>query len=959
MRACDASRNAGTSAPCAAFVVAAAVLAAAALCHGASTTLHPRHHSRHSSAACPTECRCFREHHSSQLHFHVECTDCLPHVQVPAGAVRVSFTDVQPECLSNYTFYDSPSLDYLSWQFSRLKSANETLFHKLTLLENVDLSHNELESLSSHTFHSLLSLRVLNLSYNQLHDLPENVFDGLDKLELLSLSYNEFHVIPFQIFAPLKQLSFLDLSFNMLTTIHDDFFLPNSKLRTVNLQCNAISRIAINAFNGLHELKLLSLFNNSLAEIPSRLFRELSTLQTLNLAHNYIKNLTSNSFFGLHQLKLLNLSSNPIQRIPTDLFLPCGQLNTLILEDTKIHEVKGSDLRGLSNLNSLVLKRNSYLEHIDNFVLNHTPRIQHVDLSSNNLTHLPISLRSLSDVREIRLANNPWACDCQMLWFLEWSQNVAIPKTELHCANNPHNVKQNNMILILRSLNCRPTTFVSATPQKMYPLRSHAMLHCSFSGSPAPSITWMTPTAEVFHWNPDPGIRGVFDHHPPAHFTNMQPIDHSKSRIKVLENGTLYIKYIKRSDCGEYICFASNPISNATARVILNIDPITIQQIKVISLLVGIASAAAFLLLTLVIKLFIYLIHKTGWHQYCCCCRRDRISPRAKQIYQMLDNIEQYKTQQLEKLRENYTLQVHRIRDNCAQQVEWIQTSYQGQVKHLKDFRDYGTNHLTSIRDQYYDQIRRVRDYSTGQLNWVRENYVFQRNRIRKFSAHQILRFRESYKFQQQTLAKLLENLPGFYFENCRSGSCGRTDSAVFEPEEENVEVYLKTKAHASTSINDSNNSDDTQSHISLYYTPSELSESPNFSPVSTVSQLESKFNISMERELPEEETVEPQTSPYFSPVLCQSKGKRTRSVAATKLSTEDCAVFQCAKVNRSGNSSDVKVQEAGTPEEVAVLLPQLHLSAHGSSEVFISKCDDNAASDQGKQPTPSHETAL
>lgn len=65
-------------------------------------------------------------------------------------------------------------------------------------------------------------------------------------------------------------------------------------------------------------------------------------------------------------------------------------------------------------------------------------------------------------------------------------------------------------------------------------------------------------------------------------------------------------------------------------------------------------------------------------------------------------------------------------------------------------------------------QVRRVRDYSTGQLNWVRENYVFQRNKIRKFSAHQALRLREGYKYQQQTLNKVLENLPSFYFENCR-----------------------------------------------------------------------------------------------------------------------------------------------------------------------------------------------
>lgn len=73
----------------------------------------------------------------------------------------------------------------------------------------------------------------------------------------------------------------------------------------------------------------------------------------------------------------------------------------------------------------------------------------------------------------------------------------------------------------------------------------------------------------------------------------------------------------------------------------------------------------------------------------------------------MLDNIEQYKSQQLERLRENYTQQVHRIKDNCVQQVEWIRESYEGQMRHIRDIRDYGTTHLTALRDQYYDQVIR------------------------------------------------------------------------------------------------------------------------------------------------------------------------------------------------------------------------------------------------------------
>lgn len=45
-------------------------------------------------------------------------------------------------------------------------------------------------------------------------------------------------------------------------------------------------------------------------------------------------------------------------------------------------------------------------------------------------------------------------------------------------------------------------------------------------------------------------------------------------------------------------------------------------------------------------------------NQCCSFCKKDRISPRARQIHVMLDNIEQYKSQQLEKLRDNYTQQV-------------------------------------------------------------------------------------------------------------------------------------------------------------------------------------------------------------------------------------------------------------------------------------------------------------
>lgn len=51
-------------------------------------------------------------------------------------------------------------------------------------------------------------------------------------------------------------------------------------------------------------------------------------------------------------------------------------------------------------------------------------------------------------------------------------------------------------------------------------------------------------------------------------------------------------------------------------------------------------------------------------------------------------------------------VQVQRIRENCVQQMERIQQGYSGQVKYLRGVRVYGTQQLSTIREQYNDQVR-------------------------------------------------------------------------------------------------------------------------------------------------------------------------------------------------------------------------------------------------------------
>ncbi|XP_063228260.1 immunoglobulin domain and leucine-rich repeat-containing protein 2-like [Bacillus rossius redtenbacheri] len=861
------------------------------------TTFPSFHHVRHSTSL-PCE-------HTSPLGVTCHNAD-LASIDFPDHLTDVSLVNVPATSLNASIFANAGNLKNLSWQDSRIKKIAPSTFLNLKQLERLDLSHNHLESLCDTSLSSLKQLKALNLSNNRLADLPSDVFLNQESLVTLDLSHNELQVIPFNIFYSMHYLVTLDLSFNMLTSIEVEFFKPNTNLQYLHLQSNRLLKLH-GAFFSLESLKMLDLSNNSLGELPRNLLRDLGNLQYLSLGSNHIDNIPSELFHSQKKLLQLNLSDTPIQNLPNNVFLQCSKLETLILDNTKLQTLPNAIFKGLQYLRFLSARENIYLNKMEDFIFSDTKNLEHIDVSSSNMSVLPASLSKLTKVNELHIQNNPWACDCRMIWLLKWSKIMNLTISDVDC--DPKRVltqRPSNIIQMLRSLNCKPTELVSTSPTNRYALYSDALLECNFYGSPMPTVTWITPTGRMFRWDPNAEIS-----------TGSHVNTNLTDRIQLLHNGTLFVHGILRPDSGYYSCIASNPLGNVTTHVSLQIDPITIYRIKINSILIGAAAATVFLLITLIVQLLRSIFRRVIWCRACCCCRRDRVSPRARQIYQMLENIEQYKTQQLEKLRENYTLQVRRIKDNCAQQVDWIQGSYQGQVKHIKDIRDIGTNHLTGLRDQYYDQVRRVRDYSTGQLNWVKENYVFQRNRIRKFSAHQVLRLRESYKYQQQTLNKLMENLPSLYLENCRSGSCGRADSVVMDSEASEIEVYLKAKMEfLSKEGVGLGVSDDTRSHCSFYYTPSEQSESPNLSPgVLIVNDfLNNSISVNID-DCPH--LSEPLTSPYFIPSFHRSKSTREKQV-------QD----QCAVVNI--HSSAASPDSEGVPQcglRDATMLPSATLS--------------------------------
>jgi hypothetical protein len=203
------------------------------------------------------------------------------------------------------------------------------------------------------------------------------------------------------------------------------------------------------------------------------------------------------------------------------------------------------------------------------------------------------------------------------------------------------------------------------------------------------------------------------------------------------------------------------------------------------------------------------------------------------------------------------------------------------------------------------------------------------------------------------------------------------------------MDIYIKTKInHIVNNLDETNTSEDTQSHLSLYYTPSELSESPHLSPGTFINEMatrmDSSFDERKEFELEndcdeeemEERLAEPQTSPYFLTHIYRQRPSSSNLCRFIKYGYSvppceaPCAVFKSA--TRANGIRETKAKETGSAEEVSILLPVNELgdcnfsaslpdlsSAQKENHIAITTEDGDGRSGDSVAKKHAHETAL
>ena len=141
------------------------------------------------------------------------------------------------------------------------------------------------------------------------------------------------------------------------------------------------------------------LSGNTFPALEPKQFEKLTRLTELQLQSCDITVIHEGAFDGLVNLTILDLGHNLLTSLNPLMFRRVTKLKTLILQYNKISFISEKTFEHLSALNYL-------------------------DLSDNNLTLISkYEFKTLSYIAQLKLARNPWSCDCK---YLERMKNFTI-----------------------------------------------------------------------------------------------------------------------------------------------------------------------------------------------------------------------------------------------------------------------------------------------------------------------------------------------------------------------------------------------------------------------------------------------------------------------------------------------------------------------------------------------------
>ncbi|CAI6348412.1 unnamed protein product [Macrosiphum euphorbiae] len=271
--------------------------------------------------------------------------------------------------------------------------------------------------------------------------------------------------------------------------------------------------------------RVLILSHNQIRDIEPKSLTHLTELTVLDLSYNKISDVKIGAFANLSNLRKLYLDLNKIENIETGVFNNLTLLEDLYLAHNRIHKLDSEMFKGLTKLNRLFLYKNM-IRKIPPGIFD----------SSTSLTTLALD-------------ENPFTCDCDILWFVNLFKksysNHNVFGYEVPTCHFPVEMSGKLLIEITENdVHCASPDVIEVPENKTVSVGEQLQLSCKAVGDPEPSITWAKDDIDL-----EPG-----------------------QRVQVFQNNTLIISKVERTDGGQYKCVASNSLGRKSFEAMVNVN---------------------------------------------------------------------------------------------------------------------------------------------------------------------------------------------------------------------------------------------------------------------------------------------------------------------------------------------------------------------------------------------------
>ncbi|GFG36680.1 hypothetical protein Cfor_11016 [Coptotermes formosanus] len=359
-------------------------------------------------------------------------------------------TEIPPDLVSLRVLH---KLDVSDNQISFLPPLGD-----LRKLEMLYLQHNQLVALPD--VKGCMALKELHLGDNTIKEIDVELLEGFSRLRVLNFRGNKLASLPSEI-SLLQLLVRLDLTNNCLTTLPaalgclphlQSLQLEGNPLRSVRrdvIQCGTARLLKflrenmkdegnVNTGSGnltaVKEVKFpdrytmragrsLSLAVQDLTDIPDCVFQEAleAEVTTVDLSKNKLKEVPNGLKHLTRYIADLNLSCNALCQLPLELGL-CQNLQYLDLQKNLLVDLPQS-FECLTRLRELVIAFNKFAElpecvyklpgleiliahdncltQIDVAGLSQLRRLATLDLTNNNISHVPPELGNMTQLRVV------------------------------------------------------------------------------------------------------------------------------------------------------------------------------------------------------------------------------------------------------------------------------------------------------------------------------------------------------------------------------------------------------------------------------------------------------------------------------------------------------------------------------------------------------------------------------